>query len=272
MKPSFIIAGGVKCGTSSLYRYLNLHPQVLPCKTKEPQYFNIKKKWKRLQKRSWYFSQFPEKDSLEPIKASWLDIGKNGHMEVSHFEKKRDQGISYITGEASASTFANGDPAFLKSVLPDIKVIILLRDPTDRYISHYNMFRRFKEEGRPAYASLEDLLTFVKWEIENHEAGRKTKILQQGLYASLIKKWYSHFSKEQIKIYLSKDLLAEAKRKEILEELSVFLAIDAYDYKMEMPLYNKARSKMEAEEAEAMLKVFYDRYNGVLEKEYGVKF
>ena len=39
LRPSFFIIGERKCGTSSLYRYLIAHPNVLPCQLKEPNFF-----------------------------------------------------------------------------------------------------------------------------------------------------------------------------------------------------------------------------------------
>ena len=42
LKPNLIIAGATKCGTTSIYKYLNQHPDISFCEPKEPNYF-IKK-------------------------------------------------------------------------------------------------------------------------------------------------------------------------------------------------------------------------------------
>ena len=38
--PDFLIIGGQRCGTSSLYYYLTEHPGILPAFTKEPHFFD----------------------------------------------------------------------------------------------------------------------------------------------------------------------------------------------------------------------------------------
>src|SRR5215472_6783465 len=53
--PDFLIIGGQRCGTSSLYYYLTEHPAILPASTKEPHYFD--EYFSRGQ--SWYRAQFP---------------------------------------------------------------------------------------------------------------------------------------------------------------------------------------------------------------------
>jgi hypothetical protein len=41
-RPGFLIIGQGKCGTSSLYHYLNGHPRVLPAKEKQIHYFKVR--------------------------------------------------------------------------------------------------------------------------------------------------------------------------------------------------------------------------------------
>ena len=40
IRPKFYIVGERKCASSSLYRYLIHHQEILPCKIKEPQFFS----------------------------------------------------------------------------------------------------------------------------------------------------------------------------------------------------------------------------------------
>ncbi len=268
MLPSFIIAGGVKCGTSSLYRYLNEHPQILPCKTKEPQYFNIKKKWKRISKKSWYESQFPLIEGRQQVEAGWLDLNPQGQMTSSTFVKERMDDTTYITGEASASTFANGYPDFLKSFHPEMKVILLFREATQRFVSHYNMFKRFKLEGRPTYQNLPDFEEFVTLEIQKFQQNKNTKLLHQGLYVNLLDKWFKHFGTEQVRMIKSADLLAQDSRNKILKDLLVFLNLKEHEFSKEAILYNKAFEKESNITAEEKLHEFYKPFNEQLKEKY----
>ena len=55
-KPDFLIIGGEKCGTTSLYEYLIKHPNVLPAKGKEVYYFD----YKFQNGFGWYRTFFPK--------------------------------------------------------------------------------------------------------------------------------------------------------------------------------------------------------------------
>mgnify|MGYP006439820863 CR=1 FL=1 len=111
--PNFIIVGAQKAGTTSLFRYLTSHPQIkAPFKTKEIHFFdgglesedNYKKGLK------WYKSHFPLKSKM----------------------------YNKLTYEASPLyLFHPCAPKRIKKDIPDVKIIILLRNPVERSISHY---------------------------------------------------------------------------------------------------------------------------------------
>lgn len=103
-KPSFIIIGAYRSGTTSLYNYICQHPLVKKAKVKEVNYLN--KYWQRGKK--WYYSQFPD---------------------------------DCVTGEASPSYMPFNDAVYRMLVdIPDVKVIAILRNPADRLLSHCNKF------------------------------------------------------------------------------------------------------------------------------------
>jgi hypothetical protein len=105
--PNLIIIGAMKCGTTSLHHDLNLHPEIFMSREKELHFF------------------------VE---------GKNGHKSLewyqSHFQSQ-----AKIRGETSPSYTAYpkwlGVPERMYSVVPNAKLIYILRDPIERMISHY---------------------------------------------------------------------------------------------------------------------------------------
>lgn len=116
MKPKFIIAGAMKCGTTALYDFICESDEVVSAKQKEIHYFSL----------------HYEKGE------SWYD---------SFFEKS-----SGITGEASPTYFDEAKttliPKLIKRDLPGVKVILLVRDPVERAVSHYNHYckvNKYKE-------------------------------------------------------------------------------------------------------------------------------
>ena len=104
LEPSFFIIGERKCGTSSLYRYLVAHPNVLPCALKEPNFFGKGVDYVQ-QNIAEYWSMFPAKDSEATIEFSWPELNKQGILYHEDVVVERKTGINYITGEASAIPF-----------------------------------------------------------------------------------------------------------------------------------------------------------------------
>ncbi len=107
--PGFIIIGGMKCGTSSLFKYLGQHPQLFRSNYKEIRYFSHDNYYAKGEK--WYRSHFPRMKDMP-----------SGSLT---FEASPD----YLIYPASSVRIA--------SLIPNVKLIVLLRNPTERAISHY---------------------------------------------------------------------------------------------------------------------------------------
>lgn len=120
--PNFLVIGAMKAGTTSLYHYLRHHPQVFMPATKELNFFNPRRTWRR--GLSWYERQF--EDAADDVIA---------------------------IGEASTSytkfPWVNGVPARIESVLQDVCFIYLVRDPIERMQSHYLHNLVTGQERRP---------------------------------------------------------------------------------------------------------------------------
>ncbi|HEX2282714.1 MAG TPA: sulfotransferase domain-containing protein, partial [Thermomicrobiales bacterium] len=94
--PDYIIVGTQKGGTTSLHRYLTAHPQVKGSRGKELHFFS----WKYDRGLDWYFERFPP------------------------------EGKAKVVGEASTSYLCHPEaPARVRRELPDVKSIVLLRNP-----------------------------------------------------------------------------------------------------------------------------------------------
>ena len=267
MKPSFLIIGGVKCASSSLYRYLNEHPQVLPCKTKEPRYFNNTNPLKLIAGYKNYLSLFPSLEEKE-IVADWLEIGEGLKMEASTFSKKVEAGKKYITGEASATTFVMANPRMVKFLFAKVKVILSLRNPTDRFLSHFSMFKRFEKEGKPGhqYGTIED---FVDKEIEAYRSGKKTRILHQGVYIKYLPKWKKSFG-QNIKIIHSHQLQGSDASK-TMKDIFSFLDLENFDLSNELGVkHNVSPTKLSNTKVKAKLDHFYHPFNLELLDQYQI--
>src|SRR5579859_2819290 len=112
--PDFLIIGGQRCGTSSLYYYLTEQPGVVAASTKEIHFFDDY----YTKGLGWYKAQFPT--------ASYKKYIEN--VRKLHF----------LTGEASPYyLFHPHAPRRIKAALPNAKLIVLLRNPIDRAYSQH---------------------------------------------------------------------------------------------------------------------------------------
>lgn len=270
LKPEFFIIGERKCGTSSLYRYLIAHPNVLPCKQKEPQFFT-KNPWYIWWNLKSYYALFPSQDSLDNITISWPELDVDGTLYQELLEFTRDANQTYITGEASANTFAQAQPRVIKYFLPEIKLILMLRNPVDRAFSHYRMLQRFAKEGRNV-GKLKTFSIDAHREMEMLIKGKKGRIIGPGIYVHRLKNWMEIFGRENIFIIRTEDFDKPKKSKKIMRKLCVFLNLPEWDF---LPVlqkrYNQAAKKEMPTDIREQLQWFYKPYNLALEDLLGRK-
>ena len=112
--PDFIVIGAQKAGTTSLFHYVSQHPAVVPAFEKEVHYFDG--------------GLIPGIDTF--------DRGPGWYR--AHFPLRRRLNGGLKTGEASPLyLFSPPAPGRIRRLLPSVKLIALLRNPTERAISHY---------------------------------------------------------------------------------------------------------------------------------------
>jgi hypothetical protein len=106
--PNLIIIGGLKCGTTSLHHYLNLHPEIAMSRPKELNFFVSELNW--------------------PLGRDWYA----GHFDPS--ARIRGESSPHYTNRPSF----NGVPGRMRELLgSDVHLVYVVRDPIDRMLSHY---------------------------------------------------------------------------------------------------------------------------------------
>ena len=84
--PDFIVIGANKGGATSMLNYLASHPLVVPCQTKEIDYFD--RPWNHERGERWYRSWFPTKAALrrrasdEGVERAWTGEATPGYFDV----------------------------------------------------------------------------------------------------------------------------------------------------------------------------------------------
>lgn len=198
--PDFIIIGGKKCGTSSLYNYLAEHPNIAPAFRKEVHFFDGAGERRTLLYRAY----FPT--------------------------RSRKRGASLITGEATPYyLFHPLAPARARSVVPRAKLIAVLRNPVDRAYSHYHHEVRNGTEKLSFEEAIERETERLSGEQERmlRDGGydslslHRYSYLSRGTYVDQLRNWRKHFPKEQLLILKSEDLFADPRT--VLEQTLSFL-------------------------------------------------
>ena len=127
-KPNLFIVGAPRCGTTSLYRYCQQHPEVYMAECKEPEFFA---------------TDLPFRHART-----------NEEEYLSLFSGARD---GQRIGEASTFYLFSKVAAYnIKRFSPRAKIIIMLRRPVDQMLSFHNMMLSLYWEGS------EDLLDFAE--------------------------------------------------------------------------------------------------------------
>ena len=179
--PDFLILGSGACGTTSMLElYLRSHKDILPSKINEIMYFNHK----HTNSVNWYKSLFPS-----------IIIKKFRTM----------CGKKTLTCEASGNYILDPyAPKRIKKIMPDIKFIVMLRNPTDRTLSQYKRRIRIKREKRSIEEVFEYELNNFEKEfgdyIKNEESVSFypfTSYLADSRYFQQIDHWFEYFPKEQ---------------------------------------------------------------------------
>ena len=261
LKPSFFIIGERKCGTSSLYRYLCEHPGILPCKVKEPQFFS-QPVWQRVMDYHKYLSLFPLAEGDQPVRMEWIDLVPDSGYLKRELVYERQASVEYITGEASANTFAQVPPDRLYRYFPAARLIVLFRDPVARAYSHYRMLQRFADEGRRLPFRPTDFLTDTRNEIERIDRGERTYFVGQGMYATALSKWYDCFGREQVLVLFSENLKQATGAAQTMNQVCEFLGVPAYDFgNVLSEQFNVAPGQQIEQEARTLLEEFYSPHN-----------
>jgi hypothetical protein len=210
--PDYIIIGAQKCGTSSLYRYLNEHPAVAAAAGKEVHYFD----WHYRRGTGWYRAHFPTTAYRELFKAR--------------------TGMRLVTGEASPYYLFHPHAAKrVKALVPGARLIALLRDPVERTISAYQHQVRSGTESLSFAEALDreparlaaETERLRRDELYKSDAHRQFSYLARGRYAEQLAEWYRHFSRDQLLIVRSEDLFTQPAT--TLQQVFAFIGLPAWE-------------------------------------------
>tara|TARA_Y100000385_G_scaffold50564_1_gene47355 strand:- start:1378 stop:2232 length:855 start_codon:yes stop_codon:yes gene_type:complete len=204
MKVGIFIVGAPKSGTTSLYYYLNEHPEILMSSEKEPDYFSDKE----ILDQGLYYGK-SRIDSL---------------IKYNNLFSKRDK--EKFLGDASVSyLFYPEVSKRIKEYNPESKIIIMLRDPIHRAFSHYLMDYRLGLTSK----------SFVE-EFNNQESLNFQQHFLLGNYYNQVKKYLEVFETENVHIIWYSDFKQNTEKE--LQKVIEFIGLNT-DFKIDFnKVYN----------------------------------
>ena len=192
--PNFLIIGTPKAGTTSIYHYLNQHPEIYFSPKKEPHFFSFIGE----QKPHWGVQTLAEYEKLFEGVTNEKAIG-----EASSW---------YLYSQSAAEQ--------IKKYIPDVKLIIILRNPAERAYSSW-VFRC--EQGWENINNFQKAIAMEAERIKNGEPW-DYHYLNTGFYYQQIKRYLKYFNEKQLAVYLYEDFKKEPS--ETLKNIFQFLQVD----------------------------------------------
>jgi hypothetical protein len=178
--PGAVILGAQKCGTSSLHNYLTQHPGVTAPLRKEVHYFDVN----YARGEAWYRGHF----------------GRQGEPGLN-----LDSSPYYL--------FHPAVPARMHQLLPDARLVVLLRDPARRAYSHYWHERDKGREDLSFEAAIDaepqrlgrSGQQLADGEIERSREHQLHSYLARGRYAEQLERWFGFYPRASIHVLRFED-------------------------------------------------------------------
>jgi hypothetical protein len=252
--PDFLVIGAQKAGTTALYAYLRWHPAVLGPSWKEVSFFDRH----YVRGEAWYRGHFPNR----------LRLGL----------AMRRTGVAAAVGEASPSYLFHPLAAErVAALVPQARLIAILRNPVERAFSHYNHEVALGREPLAFEQAIEREGMRTRGEVErmladpgyfSHAWWNHTYVAR-GLYAEQLEWWLAAFPRERLLVLTSEEL--SARPRETYAAVLRFLglpphALDSY------PRLNMREYGVMASETRALLTERFAEPNRKLAELFGRDF
>lgn len=217
-KANLFIVGAAKSGTTFLQQIMASHSDIFMSPVKEPNFFSndidknkFRDDWKKrfnedslqldnlgkiIPRHSWYVRNEKEYNSL--------------YFDSDDESYRGEASVSYLYSKKAANAIRN--------YAPDAKIIMILRNPIDRAISHVLMDIKtglVNANTDPMSAIIDDYSNHCRaW-------GKSHLYIDLGLYFEQVKRYFDNFPKEQIKIIFFDTLISDPKK--VCQSISRFL-------------------------------------------------
>jgi hypothetical protein len=201
--PNFLVIGAGKSGTTALHRYLRQHPEIYMSTPKELRFFPF-------EDRPPDFRGPGDKEDMETAVKTIEDYQAR-FTEGARFPARGESSPLYLYYLRAAER--------IRHHIPDAKLIAILRHPADRAYSQFLMKRR---DGRE-HLNFGDALAAEEQRITNGWS-HHWHYRRRGFYAAQLRPYFDLFKREQFRIYLYEDYVADPVG--LMQDIFRFLNVD----------------------------------------------
>lgn len=202
VEPNFLIIGANKAGTTSLYHYLKVHPDIFMSNIKEPLYFANREHESTIYDRNWCHGATNKTDLLKKM------------LEGYSGEKWFGEASTMYAGQADYAIAPNGVVVHdlekrIQESQPNMKFIYVLRHPMDRMLSQYAYAKKTGSNTPP-------------FNVAVHEG-----YLEKSLYFFQLERYLKCFPRANLKILIFEEFLTDIAG--TLTDIFRFLDIEEID-------------------------------------------
>ncbi len=238
----FVIPGAQRCGSTYLYGLLDSHPEILKARPAEPE--------------PKYF--LPRPGGTHSLEAYLKEFFPGNEPYA-------------ILGEKSVSYFEIPEAAqSIRRVLPETKILVILRDPIERAVSNYWFTRAHGLEDRSleeVFGALEDRVPGPE---SRHISVSPFRYLGRGLYGSFLDLYAGIFGHQNLKIVILEDLI---RRPDAIKDIYVFVGArpDFLPSRNPSDIHESEKGEERLSPAARLrLAAFFKKSNEKIAREYGL--
>lgn len=203
--PNFIVIGAPRSGSTALFQRIAQHPAIFCSKPKEPNFFALMGET----------ADFVEPDGRP------RPVGELGITDIESYRALFDSAADAAAiGEASVAYMPDPRvPQRIHRLVPDVKLIAILRNPVDAAFSGYLMTRGHGVEPCETFeAALQDQ--------RRRETGRYFDglYIQPGFYCAHLQQYRAYFPDARIRVYLFEEFSQDPQA--VLSDIFGFLEVD----------------------------------------------
>jgi Sulfotransferase domain len=201
--PNVVVIGSQKCGTSTLHYYLRFHPDVSASVPKELDFFISERNW--------------------PLGVDWYR---------THFDPEAKARVESSPNYTTYPHF-QGVPERMHELVPEARLIYLVRDPIARIEAHWvHNYAKRRERGTPLETILHPSTTYI----------------ERSRYAMQLEQFLRFYDRSRILVLEQDDL--RRRRRDTLSEVFEFIGIEStFDHRSFRAVRHRTEKKRRASRA-----------------------